>query len=75
MTVQEREQIISKDYLDVCDIQVLLGVPKQTAYKIIRQIRRQTDRLGLQGKIHIQDYIDYFNLDIKRYKEVNCNEI
>lgn len=68
MTPQERDEILSKDYLVAEDLMQLLGVDLSKAYTIIRDIRRQTDRLGIQGKVHIQDYIDYFNLDITRYR-------
>ncbi len=68
MTPQERDEILSKDYLVAEDLMQLLGVDLSKAYTIIRDIRRQTDRLGIQGKVHIQDYIDYFKLDITRYR-------
>lgn len=32
------------------------------AAKVIREIRRKNDRLGIQGKIHVQDYFDYYNI-------------
>ena len=67
MTKQEREEMFSKDYLTVSDISLLLGVDIQTAYAKIRDIRRRKDRLGIQGKVHVQDYIDYYELDIARY--------
>ena len=67
MTKQEREEMFSKDYLTVSDISLLLGVDIQTAYAKIRDIRRRKDRLGIQGKIHVQDYIDYYELDVTRY--------
>lgn len=68
MTRQDREEMFSKDYLTASDISLLLGVDIQTAYAKIRDIRRKNDRLGIQGKIHIQDYIDYYNLDMARYQ-------
>ena len=67
MTAQEREEIFSKDYLDKNDIMKLLGVPEQGALKTIREIRRVTDRLHTEGKIHTQDYIDYYKVNIERY--------
>ena len=67
MTYAEREEIFSKDYLSITDIQSLLGLSYQDAAKTIRNIKRKTDRLGLRGKIHVQDYLDYFNLSADRY--------
>ncbi len=68
MTRQDREEMFAKDYLTASDISLLLGLDIQTAYAKIRDIRRKNDRLGIQGKIHIQDYIDYYNLDMSRYQ-------
>nr|DAH66726.1 MAG TPA: excisionase [Bacteriophage sp.] len=67
MTFQEREEIFAKDYLTADDIVKLLGVCQNRAYIIIRNIKRKTDRLGIQGKIHVQDYIDYYGVDASRY--------
>lgn len=61
MTYEEREQLLAKDYLNIKDIELLLGVSYQVAGEIVRNIRRKSDRLGIQGMIHVQDYIDYFN--------------
>ncbi len=62
MTIAERDEIFSKEYLSIADIQKLLGVDYGPAAKIIREIRRKHDRLGMQGKIHVQDYLDYYNI-------------
>lgn len=74
MTAAKREEMFSKDYLTIKDVQELLDLSYGDAAKLIRQIRRKTDRLGIQGKIHVQDYIDYYNLDIKRYMGGQNNE-
>lgn len=57
-----REEIFSKDYLTIKDIEVLLGTTYQVAARLIRQIKFKTDRLGLQGKIHIEDYFEYYHI-------------
>ena len=62
MTIAERVEIFSKEYLDISDLQKLLGIDYGPAAKIIREIRRKHDRLGIQGKIHVQDYLDYYNI-------------
>lgn len=67
MTAQQRQDIFSKEYLSINDIMELLGVSYGDAAEIIRRIRRTTDRLNINGKVHVQDYIDYFKLDIARY--------
>lgn len=77
MSYEEREKIFAKDYLTIKDLEALLGVTYQVAARIIRQIKFKYDRLKIQGKIHVEDYFDYFNItDRKRYvkQEVNDND-
>lgn len=63
-----RETIFAKDVLTIADLQVLLGLTYQLASKIMRQIKFKSDRLGIQGKIHTEDYFDYFKItDKQRY--------
>lgn len=64
----EREKIFSKDYLTIEDLQSLLGMPYQTAARVMRQIKFKCDRLQIQGRIHVEDYFEYFNItDRQRY--------
>lgn len=63
MTYEARERIFSKEVLTISDIMVLYGLSYQAAAGLVRQIRRKSDRLGLEGKLHVQDYLDYFRLD------------
>lgn len=67
MTYEERQEIFNKDYLSISDIEKLLGLSYGDAGRVIRDIRKKSDRLGMQGIVHVQDYIDYFNLDVTRY--------
>ncbi len=68
MSYIEREQIFSKDYLTIKDLEQLLGLTYQVAARIMRQIKFKTDRLGIQGKLHTEDYFEYFNItDRQRY--------
>lgn len=68
MSNLEREEIFSKDYLTIKDLGRLLGLTYQVAAKKMREIKFKTDRLGIQGKIHTEDYFDYFNItDRQRY--------
>lgn len=71
MTYSEREQIFSKDYLTIADMQELLGLSYGDAAKVIREIKCKSDRLGIQGKVHVQDYLDYYELPVERYKKAN----
>ena len=70
MTYAEREQIFAKEYLTIADLQDLLGLTYSAAATLIRTIKRSYDRLHIQGKIHVQDYIDFFELNNSlRYAE------
>lgn len=57
MTYAMREEIFSKEYLSIEDIQELLGMSYDDAARTIRNIKRRTDRLGIRGKLHVQDYL------------------
>ncbi len=68
MSYIEREKIFSKDYLTIQDLQQLLGLSYQMASKLMRQIKFKFDRLGIQGKLHTEDYFEYYNItDKQRY--------
>lgn len=62
MTYARREEIFSKDYLTIADLQELLGLTYQASAKLIREIKFKFDRLGVQGKVHVADYLDYFKI-------------
>lgn len=55
MTYAMREEIFSKEYLSIEDVQELLGMSYDDAARTIRNIKRRTDRLGIRGKLHVQD--------------------
>lgn len=74
MTIERRREIFAKDFLTVCEIEELLGVDYQTAARIVRNIRRISDRLGIRGKIHVQDYLDYYKIPPDRYYTVETFE-
>ena len=56
MTFQRREEIFSKEALTNRDLAELLDVCESTASQKAQEIRRVVgDRLGIQGRIHVQD--------------------
>ena len=73
MTYQEREAIFSKEAISLDDMVALMGVCKGTASVKMTEMKRVVgDRLGIQGKIHVQDYLDYFKIKgeaLDRYKK------
>lgn len=71
MTYEQREQIFSKEVLTTQELSVLFDCDIATASTLMNNIKRGLPqlRLNIRGKIHTQDYLDYFSLDAnnKRY--------
>ena len=68
MTFSEREEIFSKEILNITDFEKITGMSRQASAKLIRQIRFKHDRLGIEGYVHIEDYFKYFDItDKSRY--------
>lgn len=57
-----------KEILKVNDIAEAFGCSKAVAYRIIQDIKADTDRLRLKGKVHISDYCKHFGLNAADYK-------
>ena len=81
MTYAKREEIFSKEYLSIVDLQELFDLEYQGAAKLMRDIKRgfevrgQALRLDLQGKLHTQDYFEHFRItSIERYLKTMTNE-
>ena len=75
MTYAQREEIFAKEYISINDLRELLGLTYGQAARVIREIKRKSDRLCVQGKVHVQDYIEYFNLPLsERYTKRKENE-
>lgn len=67
ITPQRRAEIFAKEVLTTSDIAELCCVKTTKASEIIRVVKSKNDRLDIAGVIHIQDYIDFYHLDISRY--------
>ena len=59
MTYARRAEILSKELITIGELAELLDVPYSTAAKVMRDIKRSSDRLKIQGRLHVQDYLDY----------------
>ena len=67
MTYAEREAIFSKEALSNQDLMKLFDCAESTASQKAQEIRRVVgDRLGIQGRIHVQDYLDYMQIKEER---------
>lgn len=75
MTYEEREAIFSKEALNNEDIQKLFGVCRTEATNIMMRIKRKTgDRLGVKGRLHIEDYLKHFGIEANRYAKKRSDE-
>ncbi len=62
MTIQE---VLQKEVFNNDDIKVIFQCGKSTAYKIIREIKSVSDRIGISGRVHRKDYEDFINRNLK----------
>ena len=75
MTYEEREALFSKEALNNEDIQKLFGVCRTEATNIMMRIKRKTgDRLGVKGRLHIEDYLKHFGIEANRYAKKRSDE-
>lgn len=67
MTYEEREAIFAKEALTNTDVCKLFDVKPPTATKYMKQWKRVAgDRLGMEGRIHVQDYLDFMQIQKER---------
>lgn len=67
MTFKEREQILAKDILSVEDVAKLMGCSYKSASETMCNIKQilQRPRTTERGKLHTQDYLDFYRLERK----------
>lgn len=69
MTIERRNQILSKDVISTSELAELLGINETYASYCMGNIKRNSDRLAkitgktIKGKCHVQDYLDFFGID------------
>lgn len=63
MTYERREEIFSKEVITLQDFCELYSLSKGAASVKMREIKRKVgDRLGIQGRLHIEDYLAWVNM-------------
>lgn len=67
MTLQERESIFAKECVTVKDLMQLYELSYCSACKMMRELKHESDRLRLRGKIHFEDYFAALKLKTNRY--------
>ena len=74
MTMTERQEIFAKEYLSIDDLVKLYDLTASHASEMLNDMKRkltigkgQELRLNVRGRIHVQDYLDYFGIKENRY--------
>lgn len=68
MTEEKFRAMFAKDYLTIQDFMNLLGMSYCAASRKMCEIKFKHDRLHIRGRLHIQDYFDYYGItDTSRY--------
>lgn len=63
MDYKRREEIFSKEAITLEEFAELMAVSLGTASIKMKEIKRRVgDRLGVQGRIHVADYLAYMEL-------------
>lgn len=62
MTQERRQEIFAQETLTCKDIMELFGIGKTAATNLMANIKLKHDTLGIQGKVHINDYLQYFGV-------------
>ena len=71
MTYARREEIFSKDYITTQELQEILGFKhlSQASIKMGDIKRSVGDRLGIKGRVHTEDYFEFFGIKTDRYSK------
>lgn len=69
MTLEDRQRIFCQEYISYHDIALMFDIDEATASTKLQAIKSKGDRLHIKGKIHIQDFFNYFGItNFDRYK-------
>lgn len=78
MTYEEREAIFAKEAITLQDFCQLYSLSKGAASVKMNDIKRQVgDRLGIQGRLHVEDYLAWVarsSTTPERYRPRTNNE-
>lgn len=72
MTYARREEIFSKDVITVAELQEIMNFTNRAkASQKLNEIKRVVgDRLGVEGKLHLEDYFEFFKIKTDRYSKL-----
>ena len=68
MTYARREEIFSKDTMSIEEFRELMNLTYQVAARVIRNIKRTSNRPQMRGVLLVEDFFDYYKItDKQRY--------
>ena len=66
MTYARREEIFSKETMNIEEFGEVMNLSYQMAARLIRDIKRKSSRPQIQGILLIEDFFDYYNITDKQ---------
>lgn len=66
MTYARREEIFSKETMNIEEFGEVMNLSYQMAARLIRDIKRKSNRPQIQGILLIEDFFDYYNITDKQ---------
>ena len=68
MTYARREEIFSKETMSITEFGEVMNLNYQMAARVIRDIKKASNRPQIQGKLLVEDFFDYYSItDKQRY--------
>ena len=68
MTYARREEIFSKETMSITEFGEVMNLSYQMAARVIRNIKRASNRPQIQGVLLVEDFFDYYGItDKQRY--------
>lgn len=68
MTYARREEIFSKETMSITEFGEVMNLTYQMAARVIRDIKKASNRPQIQGKLLVEDFFDYYGItDKQRY--------
>ena len=75
MTYARREEIFSKETMSITEFGEVMNLSYQMAARVIRDIKRTSNRPQIQGVLLIEDFFDYYGItDKQRYVQEQLSE-
>lgn len=75
MTYARREEIFSKETMSIEEFGEVMCLSYQMAARVIRNIKRTSNRPQIQGVLLIEDFFDYYGItDKQRYVQAQLSE-